>query len=76
MFKLVFLLVVAVIGYIAYTGIDVTEEYDTISEVRDQVLDDVFDPLTKKVLKLATESNLDEIVETSTGKHTGEKNEM
>jgi len=31
MFKYVILIVVLVIGYIAYTGVDVTEEYDSIS---------------------------------------------
>jgi len=50
MFKYVILIVVLVIGYIAYTGVNVTEEYDSISEIRNTVLDDVFDPLAKNVL--------------------------
>ena len=76
MFKYVILIVVLVIGYIAYTGINVTEEYDTISEVRNTVLDDVFDPLAKKVLKQASESELNQIVESSIAKYSGENNEM
>ena len=76
MFKYVILIVVLVIGYIAYTGIDVTEEYDSISEIRNTVLDDVFDPLAKKVLKQASESELNQIVESSIAKYSGENNEM
>ena len=76
MFKLVFLIVAVVIGYIAYSGIDVTEEYDSISEVRNTVLDDVFDPLAKKVLKQASESELDQIIESSIEKYGGYNNEM
>ena len=76
MFKYVILIVVLVIGYIAYTGIDVTEEYDSISEIRNIVLDDVFDPLAKKVLKQASESELNQIVESSIEKYGGYNNEM
>ena len=76
MFKYVILIVVLVIGYIAYTGINVTEEYDTISEVRNTILDDVLDPLAKKVLKQASESELNQIVESSIAKYSGENNEM
>ena len=76
MFKYVILIVVLVIGYIAYTGIDVTEEYDSISGIRNTVLDDVFDPLAKKVLKQASESKLNQIVESSIEKYSGENNEM
>jgi len=76
MFKYVILIVVLVIGYIAYTGIDVTEEYDSISEIRNTVLDDLFDPLAKKVLKQVSESELEQIVESSIAKYSGENNEM
>ena len=76
MFKYVILIVVLVIGYIAYTGIDVTEEYDSISEIRNTVLDDLFDPLAKKVLKQVSESELNQIVESSIAKYSGENNEM
>ncbi len=76
MLKFVVLIVVLVIGYVAYTGIDVTDEYDSISHVRNVALDDVFDPLVKKVLKQASESDLDKIVESSIEKYSGEKNEM
>jgi len=76
MFKYVILIVVLVIGYIAYTGVDVTEEYDSISEIRNTVLDDVFDPLAKNVLAKVSESELDQIVESSIGKYEGFNNEM
>ena len=76
MFKYAFLIAVLVIAYIAYTGIDVTTEYDVISKVRNQALDNVFDPLAKKMLKQASESNLDEIIESSIEKYSGENNEM
>jgi len=76
MFKYVILIVVLVIGYIAYTGIDVTEEYDSISDIRNTVLDDLFDPLAKKVLKQVSESELNQIVESSIAKYSGENNEM
>jgi len=75
MFKMVFLILI-VIGFIAYTGIDVTSEYDTISKVRTQVFDDIIDPLTKKVLKYASESNFDEIIDTTITKYEGINNEM
>ncbi len=76
MFKYVILIVVLVIGYIAYTGVDVTEEYDSISEIRNTVLDDVFDPLAKNVLAKVSESELDQIVESSIEKYSGGNNEM
>ena len=75
MFKLIFLVLV-VIGFIAYTGIDVTSEYDSISKVRTQVFDDIIDPFTKKVLKYASESNFDEIIDTTITKYEGNNNEM
>ena len=75
MLKIVFLILI-VIGFIAYTGIDVTSEYDSISKVRTQVFDDIIDPLTKKVLKYASESNFDEIIDTTITKYEGINNEM
>jgi len=69
MFKLVFLIVVTVIVYIAYTGIDVTSEYDDMSKIRNQVFENVIDPLAKKVLKHSSESNLDEIIDSSITKY-------
>jgi len=75
MFKIIFL-VLLVIGFIAYTGIDVTSEYDNISKVRDQALENVFDPLAKKVLKQASESNLDEILDSTITKYGDKYNEM
>ena len=76
MLKFAVLIVVVVISYIAYTGIDVTDEYDSISNVRNVALDEVFDPLVKKVLKQASESELDKIVESSIEKYGGFNNEM
>ena len=69
MFQLVFLIVIVVIGYIAYTGIDVTSEYDDISKIRNQVFENVIDPLAKKVLKYSSESNLDEIIDSTITKY-------
>ncbi len=76
MLKYAILIAVVVIGYIAYTGTDVTEEYDAITEIRDIAFSDVVDPLTKDILKQASESNLDEIIENSIEKYSGNKNEM
>ena len=72
MFKYVILIVVLVIGYIAYTGIDVTEEYDSISDIRNTVLDDVIDPLAKNVLAKVSESHLDEAITKTIEDHYGE----
>ncbi len=72
MLKIVIFLIVIVIGYIAYTGISVDSEYDDISKVRDTVFENVIDPLTKKVLTYASESNLDEIFD-STVTNYGDK---
>ena len=60
MLKYAFVIVFVVIGYVAYTGIDVTQEYDAMTEIRDKLLDGVVDPLTKDILKQASESNLKE----------------
>lgn len=65
MFKLVFLFVGLVIVYIAYTGIDVSNEYDAVSKVRNVALDEVVDPVAKKVLKQVSESELDKVVESA-----------
>jgi len=60
--KLVLFLGIIFVIFIAYTGIDVTKEYEAFSEIRNNALDKVVDPLSKTVLKEAAESNLDEIV--------------
>ena len=62
MLKLVLFLGIIFIGFIAYTGIDITKEYEAVSHIRDDTLSKVVDPLSKKVLKEAADSNLDEIV--------------
>ena len=61
MLKLVLFLGIVFIGFVAYTGIDVTQEYQAVSEIRDDALN-IVDPLTKTVLSGAANSNLDEIV--------------
>ncbi len=76
MLKYAFLIALVVIGYIAFTGTDVTEEYDAITEIRDIVFGDVVDPLTKDILKQASESNIEEIIENSIEKFRWEKIEM
>ena len=58
----ILLFVIGVLGFVAYTGIDVSEEYETISEIRDDALNGVVDPITKKVLNEAANSNLDQYV--------------
>ena len=67
--KTIFFILILIVGIVAYTGIDVTSKYDNVSQMRDQLLDNVVDPLTKKILKSASESNLDEIVGSTIAKH-------
>ena len=62
MIKLVLFLSIVTIGFVAYTGIDISNEYESISEIRNDAFNDVIDPLTKKILSEAANSNLDEIV--------------
>ncbi len=68
MLKIIFLIVI-VIGFIAYTGIDVTSEYEIISKVRIQIFENIIDPLVKKVLMFASTSNLDETINESITKY-------
>lgn len=63
MFKIVFLILIIVIGYIAYVGIDVSTEYDSVSKIRNQIFDNVIDPIIKKILKQASESDFNLIVD-------------
>ncbi len=62
MIKLVLFLSIVTIGFVAYTGIDISNEYEAISEIRNDALNDVIDPLSKKILTEAANSNLDEIL--------------
>jgi len=62
MLKLALFLSIVIIGFVAYTGIDISNEYEAISEIRNDAFNEVIDPLTKKVLTEAANSNLDEIV--------------
>ena len=67
--KIIFFILILIVGIVAYTGIDVTSKYDDASQIRNQVLDDMIDPLAKKILTYASESNLDEIVGSTIAKH-------
>ena len=60
--KLVLFLGIVFIGIVAYTGIDVSKEYQAVSEIRDDALTKVVDPISKTVLSGAANSNLDEII--------------
>ena len=62
MIKLALFLSIVIIGFVAYTGIDISSEYEAISEIRNDAFNEVIDPLTKKILTEAANSNLDEIV--------------
>ncbi|MBC8502046.1 MAG: hypothetical protein H8D35_02835 [Nitrosopumilus sp.] len=73
MLKIVIFLIVIVIGYIAYTGISVDSEYDDISKVRDTMFENVIDPLTKKALTYASESDLDEIFDSAVTNYEDQK---
>ena len=67
MIKLVLFLSIGIIGFVAYTGIDISSEYEAISEIRNDAFNEVIDPLTKKILTEAANSNLDEIVNEAIG---------
>ena len=67
--KTIFFIVILIVGVVAYTGIDVTSKYDDSSKIRNQVLDDMIDPLAKKILTYASGSNLDEIIGSTITKH-------
>ncbi len=71
MFKYIVLITIIVIGYVAYTGEDVTEEYDAISEIRTIVWNDVVDPFAKDILKKASASNLDDVIKNLIQNHGG-----
>ncbi len=62
MLKLALFLSIVIIGFVAYTGIDISNEYEAISEIRNDAFNEVIDPLTKKILSEAANSNLDEIL--------------
>jgi hypothetical protein len=67
--KTIFFIVILIVGVVAYTGIDVTSKYDDSSKIRNQVLDDMIDPIAKKILTYASDSNLDEIIGSTITKH-------
>ena len=60
--KIIFLIVI-VLGFIAYTGIDISTEYGALSKIRSQIYENVIDPLVKKILVQASESDFDLIVD-------------
>ncbi len=68
MLKIIFLIVI-VIGFIAYTGIDMTSEYEIISKARIQIFENIIDPLVKKVLKQASESELNVMIDSTITKY-------
>jgi len=63
----ILLFVIGVLGFVAFTGIDISQEYETLSEIRNDALNGVVDPITKKVLTEAANSNLDEIINKAVG---------
>jgi len=75
MFRYIVLIAIIVIGYVAYTGEDVTEEYDAISEIRTIAWNNVIDPFAKDILKKVSESNLDDVIKNSIQNY-GDKIEM
>jgi len=69
--KIIFLIVI-VIGFVAYTGMDISEEYDSLSKIRSQIFENVIDPIMKKILVQASESDFNLIVDNTIKKY-GEK---
>ena len=65
MLKVVIVILVLVVGFIAYTGVDVTEEYNSVSELRNDAYNGVIDPLAKKILKQVSEVRLDEKIDSA-----------
>jgi len=61
-----------VIGFVAYTGMDISEEYDSLSKIRSQIFENVIDPIMKKILVQASESDFNLIVDNTIKKY-GEK---
>ena len=48
--------------YVAYTGIDVTDQYDDFTDIRDKALH-LGDPVVKDGLKRISNSNFDVVVD-------------
>jgi len=72
MFKVVILVTVLVIGFIAYTGVDISEEYNSVSQIRNDAYNDVVDPLAKKVLKQVSEVRLDQKIDSAFAEYVSE----
>jgi len=68
MIKIIFLIVI-ILGFIAYTGIDVSDEYGALSKTRMLIFENVIDPLVKKILAYVSESDFDLIVDTAMKKY-------
>ena len=68
MLKLVLFLGILFVGFIAYTGIDISKEYEAVSDIRNDALNKVVDPISKKVLTEAANSNFDEFVNNAVNK--------
>jgi len=62
MIKFLIFFIIVIIGFVIVTGANVTEEYQVVSKIRNEVLDDVIDPIVEKILVQAAESDLDETV--------------
>ena len=76
MLKSALFLSIVIIGFVAYTGIDITEEYEAISDIRNNALNDVFDPLSKKVLVEAANSNLDDYINNAVNNIQTKENDL
>ena len=76
MMKLTLFLGVILIGFVAYTGIDISEEYEAISDIRNNALNDVIDPLSKKVLVEAANSNLDHYINNAVNNIQTKENDL
>ena len=62
MSKWIIAVVVFVLGYIAYSGIDVTSQYEKLTSIRDDAMH-LGDPLVKDGLERLGNSNFDKVVD-------------
>ena len=76
MMKLVLFLGVILFAFVAYTGIDITKEYEAISDIRNNALNDVIDPLSKKILVEAANSNLDDYIKNAVNTIQTKENDL
>jgi len=62
MLKLAIFLSIVLVGFVAYSGIDISNEYEAVSNIRDDAFNKVVDPLSKKILTEAANSDLNKVV--------------